>query len=975
MGDLQTIVEEIRRLLLSSEPPRRARVEELAREYAAVCVEINERLAACQRLLRLGLRSEAIHASKFEPNLIDAIQILDFPSQPQWMELMSLHGLPLPQPLDMDAAALLQSAYVEEDPLQELLKKHRRLALGRAPVRQRIAVLRSLAELDRGNPIWVDDLAVFEPARIEQIRREANEAARRQDMEGVRALVEELSSNEWRMPPQSLLTSDLMKKLSRLAIDRSRKELSDTESELRDAFLAQAVERGFSIRERWQKQLERCELPSEDALRDRAQPALQWLQKIEEREEEDREFSESIVLFERALDEGASRAELDQLRENVLQFGRVLTEPLNEKLLLRLKALDRADRRRRRFIAIGVSVGALASAAVIVGLVRHEGRVRVAERSASAIRQALDDKELQEARRIRDEITRDDPGLLELDELTGALTRLKGAEKDDEARVSQFSEALRDGAAVPLGRELAPALIRAKSLARTTREQQAVDQLQIQRQRDLEETVHRNDAALTPKLQSVLDRLGEIRLPPGREPAETSEVRKVLAGILADKPVLSTNGELYSDELRALDAKVRGLIQSFEGELTAGSRLERLAENVTHSLMEMPGSSKSFVAALEEMTKDAQLSRHARSGDFRKVLEESRGWAGALKWAQLLAAWRPNPLAVGPEDARERLTVCRALQTEYPQHPDLDTIKELTAYFSAIGDRNELWKNVSALLSDVLIDKLYLIESRGVDGVLRYYTRAPFDKKSPRVEYLVGFDGKTTRNRTLFPHKVSCDKSPQTKLAEGLRKELAEDPELMHWEEIMLAFVRRVAEDQKLDALAKRFFLLESLRLASRGGPALHSALEGTLRRLEASRVPENAVWPDPDDKPANMARPEAEALVKSLPGWDKVGETFRASRGRLLARLAAAPQPVGWLARDAKWMCPLKGPLLGSGVLLMLAPGTTHYVWVPVGKLEKGQITLTENPSSAFVEGRLVFLVPAGAAPAATAHETSPSP
>ena len=47
-----------------------------------------------------------------------------------------------------------------EEPLQDLLRTHRRLALSRAPVRARIAVMRKLAAQDPANPIWPEDLKI-----------------------------------------------------------------------------------------------------------------------------------------------------------------------------------------------------------------------------------------------------------------------------------------------------------------------------------------------------------------------------------------------------------------------------------------------------------------------------------------------------------------------------------------------------------------------------------------------------------------------------------------------------------------------------------------------------------------------------------------------------------------------------------------------------------------------------------------------
>ncbi len=143
MPDYHQIVHQIRGIVQSSDQTRNERLEQLAADHAAACGEVNQRLGRCQWLLQQGLRSEAIQLADSEPRLLDAVAVLDFRERAEWDELVGIYGLAAAPSLMVEAAGFLNEAYAQEEPLQALLVKHRRLAMQRSPLRMRIGVMRS----------------------------------------------------------------------------------------------------------------------------------------------------------------------------------------------------------------------------------------------------------------------------------------------------------------------------------------------------------------------------------------------------------------------------------------------------------------------------------------------------------------------------------------------------------------------------------------------------------------------------------------------------------------------------------------------------------------------------------------------------------------------------------------------------------------------------------------------------------------
>src|SRR5205823_3118582 len=208
MVDYQRLVSEIRSFLQSSDWTSTEPLREPAAAFADVCREANERLRRCEEFLHKGLRSEALHLAQAEPALLDLVATLDFPERPQWEEVTMTYGLAAAPKLQLGAAEALNKAYAEDRPLEHLLRRHRLLALTRAPLRGRLVVLRSIAEVDTRNPVWADDITVFEQARLRQMEKEVDDAAGRNDTAALAGLREEVHKSQWRVaPPNALATA------------------------------------------------------------------------------------------------------------------------------------------------------------------------------------------------------------------------------------------------------------------------------------------------------------------------------------------------------------------------------------------------------------------------------------------------------------------------------------------------------------------------------------------------------------------------------------------------------------------------------------------------------------------------------------------------------------------------------------------------------------------------------------------------
>ena len=88
MRTYQDIVDAIDDMLSSDQDPGESELTSLENDYVQAIQAVNSRLKKADDLLRKGHRAEALGLCEAEPNLLDAVQILDFPDRETWAEFV-----------------------------------------------------------------------------------------------------------------------------------------------------------------------------------------------------------------------------------------------------------------------------------------------------------------------------------------------------------------------------------------------------------------------------------------------------------------------------------------------------------------------------------------------------------------------------------------------------------------------------------------------------------------------------------------------------------------------------------------------------------------------------------------------------------------------------------------------------------------------------------------------------------------------
>ncbi len=312
MPDHQALAEAARRFLASTDQTLTDDLRNLASDLAELSRSADLRLRRCEDFLRRGLRGEAVHMAEIDPPVLEVVRAVNFPGRQQWDELVGMYGLAVGPRIDFQRAAAINQAYADHQVLEPLLKEHRRLALSRAPLTDRLNVLRQLAQVDRYNSFWVEDMREVEQALVKELVQSGQRAAERRDVGTLAAIITQLEQTPWSLPPLPTHLQDLRRRYDELASKKALSNLPNLARELVKAVQAQNYLAAVAARQRLETEMQRAQVPPSDPIFQRIAPALQWMTQQEQEQRDHAAFQQAVADFEQLLD--SPTATLEQLR-------------------------------------------------------------------------------------------------------------------------------------------------------------------------------------------------------------------------------------------------------------------------------------------------------------------------------------------------------------------------------------------------------------------------------------------------------------------------------------------------------------------------------------------------------------------------------------------------------------------------------------------------------------------------------------
>lgn len=963
---MSSIVDQIRVALNKRDGINEDLMRPLAEVYTHETRRVNERLVSAAERLQKGLRSEAIQAVLAHPSAMDAAAALDFAEVDEWFDILQFLGIPVPAPIRSDLVEQLNETIVEAQPMEALLKQHRRLALARAPLPWRLKVLRRLAELDPINAFWTEDISDYERTRHKQLPSAINHAKTNKDIAQLNSLLEEVNDPNWLSPPDKVHQKTIVVALEEFNSEQSLAELNRLGPLLHEAFCEfdEAHARQYLAQWRECKSDFRGQLP--EPLVAQYEPTADWIAQLDLEKKERESRNTALALLEKKIDRNAPLHEVEQAYHKASIFD----EPIPEELARRYYMLVEAKSLSKKRIFQAAIVGLISLAICIVGAFGwwqfEENKLRRLSAAESQLQSLLASADIVAARTFYDQLVAADTPTAQHANILTLAGQLESLESEERGRVEEFEGHLsRASAEDPADIDLS-SLIKAEILAKSEAEKAAAFALRSRRERWEAEIAEQQSELLRAELLQQRRVLNEIE----QQPA-SNQLVGTLAGAIAKLQPLSGQfpraASTLHDQVDSEVQRARSLRNAILARVQKQQREEAAFANFlgSNSPADLTRNMKQYLS---------EFPSSNLSSDFAVVASEESLWRAADQWNELMKA---ATAVVSNDFSKDSVSLFNSAKQaiEFASHPAATPqVRNALQPILAVEKRREIFGNVFLGLEDSVLSDLYTIKEQESNKKNRYFVyksyvennqKRLFDEPAANRGVEVVDDSSGAVRNTTLDGKLASNPEPKATIdwLVGIGK-TQEDKFLLDWEGEFVRLVAELFKRQELDHRLKEMLLQHILAGAAQGSESFRERL-GSVLLLLNERENLRSTWYNPE-RVNTSVDPQIKSQVTDtlIPVYEQRGklsdylDTFRLTQF----------QWVGMLTRseDGQMMIHLQSDQLADGGLYVIeessqSPGTSK--WIDVGTVEMGEISETANLNSQLA-GRPVFLLSSNLTP-----------
>jgi hypothetical protein len=1007
MADYQRVVEFLRDLRGSGGGlPQQVtdQVVRAAEEFAALCVSANERLRQCSTFLQQGLRSEAIHLAEQPPNLLDLVAALDLPDPEAWAEYCQNNGLAVPPALQMDRATQLNEAYSHGAGMEELLAKHRRLALARGAVRDRLAVLRQIAAADGANGaggLWEKDVRLFERARLKELPAAFHGAMKAKDEGRIRELMEEVHGAPWLEAVPGDLAAAVAEADARFRRAAAEGELKQIVDPLRDAFAARDVGMCRTLVGRWRAVIERTGAADVSAaLVDEMKPVVAFLAEEEKKEAKRKRFKDATKGFGALLDRDAPEEELEPAWARLTAFEEEVPGELERRYREKRESRERAAVRAHRMKLAGAAAATLVLGGALVAAFLMYEHTQAARGWAGKIEQANKARDLGSADAYVEQLQKEHQGYLSDSSVVAAMRHTRGLHEEYtrqrglvEQLVAAMTAAQQEagkllGNAEATDDQLAAA---ADSLQRAADQAKAAGDLSwgdaegklasanFNVKQMAEEARRKASAAALKEIGALGGRLEAIGPGGMNVPAARAELATV-----ADR-LATIRG------WSALEADAQAAAAGLGQKLAERQQVFAQARNAAGAIEALRSETTSAVAlgrALGEFLK--RFPNDPRAADFAVAARNTA-------WGEAAEAWKRAWGDTGPVDpttageAAKRMDLMASYLKDYPGSPlkaGLGAYGDYLKRFSAAVGENGAAGTWDATLGDFLTNPLlsqlqYMERSDGrrfyVMGDIKRTNFQTKDQKEKGEVTIIfqAMDAKDAAKRVPVlvdpPLKLLTEEpvdAPHTKMVKAFTQEL-KGIGAGNWDTWGVDAAERLRNAEALDIVVRGVLLQRILKAEVQvAGPEVGDVYGATLASL-AKQKPDDVPWLDPAAVPEAVKKGLA-AVLAAMPSGETVKAGIAQKKADILRPAAFDVAAVGMLLKDGEWTVITKGALPEKGVVYTVGPAeggdggavaatgpsATPGAWLQVGTVAGGKAVLDAGALGRVPQGNVCYVL-----------------
>ncbi|MDM4016676.1 hypothetical protein [Roseiconus lacunae] len=956
---MPTTVDKIRRALEKRDGIAEEEMRPLADSFKVEVQAVNQRLDEAVMLLRKGLRSEAIQRVEMTPNTLEKAAELEFPEWDEWNEILQFLAIPLPPKLNVDYVAQINEAIIDSLPLEALLRRHRRLAIAKAPLSVRLRTLRQIARVDPANSVWGDDVETWEKIRLQQIDSELRQALEREDSRQLYLLNEELTSDQWRVKPSSRLIEQSQFAAEAHVRQNMERELGLIAPQLAEAFENRDEATARSLRTQWQASRSHYSIEVPASLQTQVMPTLRWLEDLDRQSMMESERSIAVDRLESCLDGNHSPEEIQDAYEQATRFG----EPVPDALAARMQTLadEPVKRAKKKWTLIAAAAGLL----VIVGAVTAYSLIasaRQAKQRDDYVRQMegfVSENRYDEALSFFESVRANAPEVTSLPKMVALHSQAQKAVESETKREERFEtllvQANSDDPAL-IDESLIPQL---EELAKTDGERARIDDIRKRKQSYMDSQAVAQSDEMIEKIGEYWTTFGELQ-----SRGNTNANRTALEQLRTSVIRLSNSYPLRSDAATTKQEQLRSSLTATIDQMKRTMQAERQLADALDSLS-AARSLEQYADRLRELS-----TRTVADSDFIEfdtVIDEEDHWGNVDRtneWLERLSQRLENGVTSG--EATELVESAELLRNRVAPNPVFDAMPKFSDSMEEIRRRNSILSETFNVFQKHPLRELVTLPAEGQDFLI---TKTYAEDNADRMKrsgglgvMVVSSSTGTVRNRGFDGPLDDIKNEPMASVNWLIAQQNARAIDFASlWEQTFLRLVVEVMTQRPdLDARVKEWMIFRLLDGATRGSERLAAAIPQTMAMLNRRADTFNR-WYEP--RPFNGKLPtEVESTIRA-----ELGTAYPRFKAPLSDYSKVAASRLSWIG----FLTKTEGNQISyhlrnelpevDGSIFVAAPSRDNAVETSlnkIGELNQGHVQLTSNPVD-LIGGRPLFLFP----------------
>lgn len=934
---------------------------ELAKRYHAEVKTLNERLLVCVDLLRKGLRSEAIQQASLNPDALNLASELEFPEVEEWVDVLRFLDIVPPARVNRDAVLQINEAIVETQPIESLLKNHRRLAIAKAPLNMRLKVLRRIAQLDATNPVWEEDIERWEKEREKQIPIEFEIAKRDSDRHTVERLYYETHQEKWITKLDGRLSEEIKNTKESHEHEDAIAQLTSFAEQLHVAFSEFDEIAARSLCDSWNEIKANVKKPIPPNLVADVAPVFAWLENAKQEQEQELERTAAIDHLELLMNTNTALDVLERAYAKATRFEKTLPIQTDQRYRGITEQLKLRSRRKIQLLITSVVAASMVVAIVVAMQVNRAITDKKIADASEQLTGMISEGRVNDASSYLSTIEKNSPNVFQSEPVQAHYATVTQMIKEEEQRVASFESYLaqadnQDPVLINLG-----ILARAEKLVKTPTEQSRVDSVRFRwdawNRKQIEDQ--------TNEAMDIVFVIEEKLTDPEQFSISSNSVRE-LDNLVTQLDSLATKFPKRDISIDARILVLRNKAIAMSASISKTMQKRSAAEAAEKAILTAP-SLTALATALDRYADDlmnASLTRELKTAALDQTL-----WSKTNDIQAFLDKGRDSDLNKFTTVNLEQLS---DLFAELGRNLNLgENLKE----FVLLADLVELHRGRDEFLTD-LEDRLALHPMAELLTVIpevskkRFFTfyvtwlnaKKRIDNADPDekhgIDKLVDINGAVALEQVQLP--VAFVQEPRNTI-KWLGKEFRDRrfDILIHWRDPLLKLIAEVHKRPELDGFVKEEITREILQTLCEGLGDEESPLSNTLERLE-DRQETSERWFEPTivnyDLPKDCkdwltldlsdayGRPN-ESITKLSrlfkQEWTWIGTLWRNEAGDVVLR-----------TRPEEKIADGKGYIVQKAL-----DGTNKPEIVHVGEWKDSQFTFSDD-ASGVTAGRPVFLL-----------------